>query len=495
MNTDCIQANVNSSGGADQLSPLMLAAQARRPQLMRRLLECGADVAAVDRADHSALWYASQTGDQASMTLLLPGSNFEANGVASRNDGSLHEAARRLHVGAVKLLLKQDHDPNFPSKYHEGRSVLGEVCHGAVGTESVIQVRNVIEALIDNDGPAKVDLEVLDSNNKPLLYLALENSYAVTEALLSTVMWKYIGHDLNMFNAGGYCYSPSMYVQKGMWQGPESQRAALVKLLRQYRCSGIYYALEGAQPLDSKGAPPHIIEAERQRKMQETVIQEQIRQHQLMLAHKREVAALNQTLSQQQHSLSISQDTERAQNSLRLESEAILRRQCVAEQKRAAELEQAKLLGEQTLAMADKNNQQQLEYRRNLAMIEHASWENRRQVEQKSLEAQTFAEQGRHARLLEQNSDQRDTVTHRLEAESLAERNQHARLLKGKAAQSRDEQAQHTRLLEQGVEQRKTFTHKRIEMEAAIKSSRDANRGVSNRQQQRQLQWPDEGVD
>lgn len=441
----------------------MLAAQARRPQLMRRLLECGADVAAVDRADRSALWYASQTGDQASMTLLLPGSGFEANGIARKNDGSLHEAARKLQVGAVKLLLKHDHDPNFPSKDHEGRSVLGEVCYGSVGTESVAQVRHVIEALID--GPVKVDLEVLDSNNKPLLFLALDNSYAVTEALLSTAMWRYIGHDWNMFNTGGYCYSPSMYVQKGIWQGPESQRAALVKLLRQYRCSGIYYALEGAQPPDSKGAPPHIIEAERQRRAQESVIQEHIRQHKLMLAQKREVAVLNQTLSQQQHSLSISQDTERAQNSMRLESKANLRRQRVAEQKRAAELEHAKLLGEQSLTMANKNNQQQLEYRRNLAMIEHASWETKRQVEQKSLEAQTFAEQGRHARLLEQT-----------------------------AAQTRAEQAQHTRLLEQGVEQRKTFTHKRIEMEAAIKSSRDANRGVGH-QQQRQLQWPDEGVD
>lgn len=471
----------------------MLAAQARRPQLMRRLLECGADVAAVDRADHSALWYASQTGDQASMTLLLPGSGYEANGIARKNDGSLHEAARKLHVGAVRLLLKHDHDPNFPSKDHEGRSVLGEVCYGAVGTESVAQVRQVIEALID--GPVKVDLEVLDSNNKPLLFLALDNSYAVTDALLSTALWRYIGHDWNMFNTGGYCYSPSMYVRKGIWQGPESQRAALVKLLRQYRCSGIYYALEGAQPLDSKGAPPHIIEAERQRRAQESVIQEHIRQHQLMLAQKREVALLNQTLSQQQHSLSISQDTERAQNSMRLESEANLRRQRVAEQKRAAELAQAKLLGEQSLTMANKNSQQQLEYRRNLAMIEHASWETKRQVEQKSLEAQTFAEQGRHARLLEQNTDQRNTVTHQLEAQSLAERNQHARLLEQKAAQTRAEQAQHTRLLEQGVEQRKTFTHKRIEMEAAIKSSRDANRGVGHHQQQRQLQWPDEGVD
>lgn len=492
MSPDCVQANVNSSGGPDQLSPLMLAARARSPKLMRRLLDCGADVAAADRADHSALWYASQTGDTASMTLLLPGSGFEANGIARKNDGSLHEAARKLHVGAVKLLLKHDHDPNFPSKDHEGRSVLGEVCYGAVGTESVAQVRHVIEALID--GPIKVNFEVLDSNNKPPLFLALDNSYAVTEALLSTAMWKYIGHDLNMFNSGGYCYSPSMYVQKGIWQGPESQRAALVKLLRQYRCSGIYYALEGAQPPDFKGAPPHILEAERQRRAQESIIQEHIRQHQLILAHKREVAALNQTLSQQQHSLSISQDTERAQNSMRLESEANLHRQRVAEQKRAAELEQAKRLGEQTLTMANRNNQQQLEYRRNMAMIEHASWETKRQIEQKSLEAQTFAEQGRHARLLEQNIDQRNTVTHQLEAQSLAERNQHARLLEQKVAQTRAEQAQHTRVLEQGVEQRKTFTHKRIEMEAAIKSSRDANRGVSH-QQQRQLQWPDEGVD
>lgn len=215
----------------------MLAAQARRPQLMRKLLECGAHVAAVDRAAHSTLWYASQAGSQASMTLLLPRSGFEANSIARKNGGSLREAARKLHEGAAMLLLKHNHDPNFPSKDHEGRSVLGEVCHGAVGTESAAQVRLVIEVLID--GPVKVDLE--------------------------------------------------------------SQRVALVKLLRQYRCSEKYYALEGAQPPDSEGAPIHIMEVDLQRRAQESVIQEHTRQHQLMLTHKREAADLNRTLSQQQH--------------------------------------------------------------------------------------------------------------------------------------------------------------------------------------------------
>lgn len=90
---------------------------------------------------------------------------------------------------------------------------------------------------------------------------------------------------------------------------------------------------------------------------------------------------------------------------MRLESKANLNRQRVAEQKRAAELEQAKLLGEQTLSMADKDNQQQLKYPRNLAKIEQASWIAKRQVEQKSLDAQAFAEQSRYARLLEQNTD------------------------------------------------------------------------------------------
>lgn len=107
--------------GGTEVSAILLATQNGRHEIMERLVELNVPVSAKDCHDKSPLFYASANKDARSVSILLQAD-------AQENDGSLHEAARLCQSGIVAILLKNDHDPNYQSELHGGRTPLGEMC-------------------------------------------------------------------------------------------------------------------------------------------------------------------------------------------------------------------------------------------------------------------------------------------------------------------------------------------------------------------------------
>ncbi len=74
----------------------MLAIRMRRQDVVRLLLLAGADVDVTDTLGNSPLSMASAIGGELAVAMM---SNILAAG-ASKNDGSLHNAARELNIPA-----------------------------------------------------------------------------------------------------------------------------------------------------------------------------------------------------------------------------------------------------------------------------------------------------------------------------------------------------------------------------------------------------------
>ncbi|PHH89948.1 hypothetical protein CDD83_4895 [Cordyceps sp. RAO-2017] len=116
-------ANVKTEASLSRTTPLMLAVQTRRPDLVKLLLLDGADVDAIDYRGRTALSMATEIGGDIAVQMMSSLLAAEP----SRDDGSLHNAARDLNLPAVRVLVQSGHDPDFPSPLHGGRSALGEV--------------------------------------------------------------------------------------------------------------------------------------------------------------------------------------------------------------------------------------------------------------------------------------------------------------------------------------------------------------------------------
>ena len=96
----------------------MIAIQHRRQDLVKSLLLAGAEVDVQDATGRSPLSMASNIGGELGVVMM---GNLLAAG-ASRNDGSLHNAARELNLQAMQVLVEHGHDPDFPSPLHDGRT-------------------------------------------------------------------------------------------------------------------------------------------------------------------------------------------------------------------------------------------------------------------------------------------------------------------------------------------------------------------------------------
>ncbi|KAL1862989.1 hypothetical protein VTK73DRAFT_6505 [Phialemonium thermophilum] len=184
----------------------------------------------------------------------------------SKNDGSIHNAARELNLPAVKVLVEYGHDIDFPSPIHNGRSALSEVClnaahEGPLKATQEKALEKVLEYLI-NQG---ADLTI-HSAGKSALLLALESvdPLPTTRALLKAGMWKSINQPFNFYNDGSFTYSPAQYLIRIM---PETEaRPQLLALLRANRAKEIYYANEGPQPAGAIGVPEDLLRMDRERK-------------------------------------------------------------------------------------------------------------------------------------------------------------------------------------------------------------------------------------
>ncbi|KAH7182514.1 uncharacterized protein B0J16DRAFT_415707 [Fusarium flagelliforme] len=287
-------ANVNFETAITRSTPLMLAIQTRRPDIVKELLIEGANVDITDAMGRTPLAMATDIGGDLSTRMM---GNLLAID-QSKDDGSLHNAARELNLAAVTVLVDHGHHPDFPSPLHDGRSALGEVCrHGAGSCSGKLTadgeklMQRVMTFLID----AGSDIS-LQSHGKSLLLLCFESldPIATTRTFLKVAMWKEINKSYNHYSDGEFTYSPTMYVQKVL---PESDtRDQLLTLLRANRAVDVYYANSGDQPEDAIGLPSDMLVQERERKARLRRIALETEDHAIALARAKEVASVERDI-------------------------------------------------------------------------------------------------------------------------------------------------------------------------------------------------------
>lgn len=288
----CTIAKVQFETRVSHVTPLMIAIKERRQDLVKSLLLAGAEVDITDSLGNSPLSMASAVGGDLSIQIM---SNLLAAG-ASKNDGSLHNAARDLNLQAIQVLMEYEHDPDFPSPIHGGRSALGELCrhaadHGPIAGTREKAMERAIEFLLKNDTDITLQIE-----GKTVLHLALESADPVTttKVLLRAGMWKHVNKPFNQYSDGGFVYSPTMYAQRVL---PESDhKTALITLLRSNRGTDVYYAQHGPQPDDAVGMPSHIQVEEQERRARADRQRKEAEEHLLAVQRSKELATVQQRI-------------------------------------------------------------------------------------------------------------------------------------------------------------------------------------------------------
>jgi hypothetical protein len=281
-------AKANFETSISRVTPLMLAIQTRRQDVVKLLLLAGAEVDVADALGNSPLSMASSIGGDLAVAMM---SNLLAAG-ASRNDGSLHNAARELNIRAMQVLTEYGHDPDFPSPLHGGRSALAELClHATNSVPMTISkekgMQRAIEFLLQKDADITIQ-----SEGKSVLLLALESAdpLTTTKVLLRAGLWKEINKPFNQYTDGKYTFSPTMYAQRVL---PDSdKKAELLRLLRSNRGTDVYYANSGPQPDDTVGMPSHIQREEEERRARLDRLRKQNEDHTLAIQRERELAAV-----------------------------------------------------------------------------------------------------------------------------------------------------------------------------------------------------------
>ncbi|KAF1977804.1 ankyrin [Bimuria novae-zelandiae CBS 107.79] len=235
-----------------EITPIALAAREGRSDIVKALLEHDADASIRDKWNRSALFYASSSSATSVVEALAPH--------ALKNDGSLHEAARNLQLDGAAVLIKFGHDPNFPSRLHEGRNALGEFCLNAELSTStqLSRARRLLRFLLDNGARPNFKAR----NERSAVILALDNPHdplKMTDTLLETEVWEQLNDESHMFcDAKGLWYSPISYVEHVPSPARAAQKQDLLDLFRDKGCSPKYYSSTEDQPPSAIGLPPSI---------------------------------------------------------------------------------------------------------------------------------------------------------------------------------------------------------------------------------------------
>ncbi|KAK7958435.1 ankyrin repeat containing protein [Apiospora saccharicola] len=372
-------AKVDFETRITRITPLMLAIDARRQDIVKALLLAGAEVDITDATGRSPLSTASAIGGDLAITMM---SNLLAAG-ASRNDGSLHNAARELNVQAMQILVEYRHEPDFPSPQHGGRSALGELClHAAdVGPITAIKEKAMERAI--NFLLQDSDITV-QSDGKSVLLLALESVDPLTTAkvLLRAGMWKYINKPFNQYTDGTFTYSPTQYVSRVM---PQTQvTPQLLALIKANRGTDVYYANSGPQPEGAVGMPEVVLSAEQERKARLDRAARESEDHAASIARQKELAAvqaqiwaaqaeLEDVRKQRAHSEELSAIQERAHVEEQLfakamaqqrarQTEEVLHQQALTD----ANVRRARDVGNTELALENQRQSRMLEWERDL---------------------------------------------------------------------------------------------------------------------------------
>ncbi|KAI1430257.1 hypothetical protein F5Y12DRAFT_722864 [Xylaria sp. FL1777] len=281
-------SRINFETATSRVTPLMLAIRTRRQDVARLLLLAGAEVDVMDALGNSPLSMASAIGGELAVAMM---SNLLAAG-ASKNDGSLHNAARELNIQAMQVLVEYRHDPDFPSPLHGGRSALGELClHATDSIQMTTSKEKAMERAIEFLLQSGTDIAI-QSEGKSILLLALESAdpLTTTRVLLRAALWKDINKPFNQYNDGKFTFSPTMYVQRVL--SDSDVKPDLLRLLRSNRCTDVYYANSGLQPDDAVGLPSHIQRDEEERKLRLDHLRQDNENHILAMERSKELAAV-----------------------------------------------------------------------------------------------------------------------------------------------------------------------------------------------------------
>ncbi|KAF9872312.1 hypothetical protein CkaCkLH20_10139 [Colletotrichum karsti] len=281
-------AKVNFESRLSHTTPLMLAIQTRRPDIVKTLLLEGAEVDVCDVKGNTPLTLSTEAGGDLAIKMM---SNLLAAG-ASKNDGSLHNAARELNLPACQVLVQYGHEPDFPSTLHGGRSALGELArHAADNGELTAARQKLMERVINFLIEAGSDI-TLRTEGKSILILALDSKdpLVTSRTLLKAGMWKHINKKFNNFSDGKLTYSPTMYATHVL---PKTdQQDDLVKLLRANRAEDVYYSHMGPQPEGACGMPDDIEAQERTRRARLDRLNLEQEDHLLSIARNQELATV-----------------------------------------------------------------------------------------------------------------------------------------------------------------------------------------------------------
>ncbi|TVY88566.1 Ankyrin [Lachnellula willkommii] len=269
--------NFHSKSG---FTPLILAIQGQRPDIVCKLIAKGANVKTPNIDGVSPLAIASSSGNQKIMEYLL-----RAN--AEQNDGSLHDAARELRCDSIRLLIDYGHQPDYPSERHDGRSALAELCYKAVDySPKSLALEEAVTCLIGRGADIWLKCVSQDRCAKTMLHYAMDSSNPMPIlTILLKLMWTKVNDDSFLYLDANFTYSLTKYVEKDVFKGPPGQKEEILKLLRNKRIVDRFWGndIEADQPEDYCGAPAHV---------EEEVVRQKLRRKRLTEREQDTIAAL-----------------------------------------------------------------------------------------------------------------------------------------------------------------------------------------------------------
>jgi hypothetical protein len=277
-------ASAGKASSISDIAPLALAAREGRSDVVQALLQRGADASQRDKSNRSALFYASSASNVSTVQALAPH--------ALKNDGSLHEAARCLQFDVAVVLIEHGHKPNFPSRLHQGRHALSELClNGHITTASQrSKVGQLMRLFLDNGA----DPTFKARNEKSAILLALDNAYSalyISEALLETEIWEDLNNERHMYrDSSGLWYSPLKYVELVPCPSRASHKQDLIDLLRDKGCEPRFYSETAVQPPGAIGIPKTVAR-----------LVDRQKEHELTLKHEQERHEHARTLEETSH--------------------------------------------------------------------------------------------------------------------------------------------------------------------------------------------------
>ncbi|KAK6536822.1 hypothetical protein TWF281_001033 [Arthrobotrys megalospora] len=378
-------ANVNFKTEYSLTTPLMVAVQRQRRDIVFELIKAGASVTTEDQKGQTALFKACQEGQYDIVELLMARNT-------SRNDGSLHEAAAFCHPDVVRLLIREGHhDPDFPSSRHNGRSALAELALEGDAMTNKERVKETVEALLDNGA----DLRLRTDNRSPLIFgLDNKNPVEMTRLLLNSGLYKTINSEFNLYrDEKNVVYSLTMYVRKGLCQNksPEVQEE-LYRLLKAFRGDDRYYIDDPKmpQPVGYVGIPDYLSRIEEERQVVQRKIDHEKMLQQARLRMEKEEATERERIRNHEYQAELVRQADRK-----------AREEARIAQQRAAELAHIKLMNDQRQRAEDMDMAKQVNHMQRMHEEEQQHKSAMNKEELKMIEFKVAAERKRQQEIEE----------------------------------------------------------------------------------------------